>query len=270
MWKEINILQAELYFSRVQTEQLKEKPDPNMILGSLIKARNIMPDNDSYRRALSATALNFAILAEQQKTLTDESKQQLLQTAVVEGEMAVRLAPHNIFNWENLQRVYSTVTLENQDDLLMNNVFLQEISLDPTNPGHRNDLGLAYINLRNDTELAKINFQNAISLKPDFVDAHYSLAIIYRQEGKKEKAVQAYDQTLSFLTSQISFLEPVVSSRADLQSNLDQLKQLEAQIESERGALLLEIEEEQQPEISPEEAEIKKTEEETTPIETGE
>ncbi|HDZ54791.1 MAG TPA: hypothetical protein ENI19_02570 [Candidatus Nealsonbacteria bacterium] len=238
LWKEAKIVQAELHFARAQIEQLQESPDPDLILGSLVRARNIMPNNDSYRRALSAISLNFTILAEQQKLLSDEARQQLLQTAVIEGEMAVRLAPHNIFNWENLQRVYSLVTLENQDDLLINNVFPQEILLDPANPRHRNDLGWTYFNLRNDIELAKRNFQDAISLKPDFVDAHYSLARVYKEEGKRDLALPQYEQTLNLLNQQIASLEPIASAWPDLQRTLNQLKQLEVQIRSEQEILL--------------------------------
>lgn len=253
LWKEAKIFQAELHFARAQIERLKGGSDPNLILGSLAKAINIMPNNDSYRRALSAISLNFTILAEQQKLLSDEARQQLLQIAVIEGEMAVRLVPHNIFNWENLQRVYSLVTLENQDDLLLNNVFPQEILLDPANPRHRNDLGWTYLNLRNDIELAKRNFQDAIFLKPDFVDAHYSLARVYKEEGKRDLALPQYEQTLNLLNQQIASLEPIASARPDLQRTFNQLKQLEAQIKSEKEALLQEIEKEQPLEIVPEE-----------------
>ncbi len=253
LWQEAKIFRAELQFTRAQKEQLKERPDPNLILESLVRARNIMPNNDSYRRSLSSTSLNFVILAQQQELLSEEGKQQLLQTAVIEGELAVRLAPHNIFNWENLQRVYSSVTLENQDDLLINNVFPQEIFLDPLNPRHRNDLGWAYLNLRNDTELAKRNFQDAISLKPDFADAHYSLARVYREEGKKGRALQEYGQTLNFLSGQISSLESVASLRADLQRIVNQLRQFDEQVKKEKEELEKEIEKEKTPPLVEEE-----------------
>ena len=184
------------------------------------------------------------LLGEQQKLVSEEVKQNLLKIAVVEGESAVRAAPHNILNWENLQSVYGSVTLQNQDNLLIDYAFQQEILLDPFNPRHRNDLGWAYFNLRNDIELAKRSFQDAISLKPDFADAHYSLARVYKEEGKKEKALQEYEQTLNLLNQQISQLESMAAARPDLQSISGQLKQFSAQIQGEKEELKAAIEKE--------------------------
>ena len=249
-WQEIKILNAELHFARAQAGQRTEQPDANLILQSLVNARDIVPSNDTYRRALSATSLNFAILAQQENLLSEKVQQQLLLTAKREGEFAVQSAPHNIFNWENIQRVYTLITLENQDDLLINNVFPQEILLDPANPRHRNDLGWAYFNLRNDTELAKRNFQDAISLKPDFPDAHYNLARVYKEEGKKDKALQEYEQTLNFINQQIASIEGIASLSIDLQRTFNQLIQFKEQIEIEKT------------EIQPEEVEQEEVEQE--------
>jgi len=247
LWQEGRLFQAELYFTKARAEQFKAQPNGDLILQSLTKAREIMPTNDYYRQALSDTSLNFTILAEQQRLLTEESKQQLLQTAVTEGQWAVRLAPHNIFNWENLQQIYTTVTVSQQEDLLINTVLPQEILLDPFNPRHWNDLGWIHFNLRNDIDTAKWYLQKAISLKTDLPDAHYNLARVYTKEGKKERALQEYEQALNFLSQQISSLEAVLSSRPDLQEALSQLKQFRFQIEAEREQLLQEIDKEQSP-----------------------
>jgi len=244
LWQETALLRGEIQFTRAQTAQSQEEADANSILQSYARARDLVPGNDAYRRALSATALNFAVLGEQQKLVSEEVKQNLLKIAVVEGESAVRAAPHNILNWENLQSVYGSVTLQNQDNLLIDYAFQQEILLDPFNPRHRNDLGWAYFNLRNDIELAKRSFQDAISLKPDFADAHYSLARVYKEEGKKEKALQEYEQTLNLLNQQISQLESMAAARPDLQSISGQLKQFSAQIQGEKEELKAAIEKE--------------------------
>jgi len=245
LWQEANIFRAEIHFTKAQAEQFKGQPDANFILESLREARDIMPPNDTYRRTLSATTLNFTILGQQQ--LSEDTKQWLLQEAIREGEIAVRLAPHNIFNWENLQRVYTLVTLERNDELLINNIFPQEIFLDPRNPRHWNDLGWVYFNMRNDIDTAKWHFQRAISLKPDFPDARYNLARIYKEEGKKERAVQEYEQTLNLLNQQINFLEPIVSARPDLQITFNQLKQSAEQIKREKEELEAVIEMEEAP-----------------------
>lgn len=248
LWRETKIFQAELYFTKAQAEQFKERPNPDFILQSLQKARNTMPQNDAYRRALSATSLNFALLAEQQKALSQEVKQQLLQMAILEGEMAaLRIAPHNIFNWENLQQIYTRITVPQQEDLLFNTVFPQEILLDPRNPRHYNDRGWSHFNFRNDTEAAKDDFRTATDLKQDFADAHYNLAKVYREEGKKDRALQEYEQTLNLLNQQISQLEPIASARPDFQSIFNQLKQSEEQVRKEKENLQLEIEKEKAP-----------------------
>ena len=244
-WQEGRIFQAEIHFAKAQAEQFKEQPNANFILESLREARNIMPNNDTYRRTLSATCLNFAILGQEQ--LSEDTKQWLLQEAVREGETAARLAPHNIFNWENLQRVYTLVTIERNDELLINNVFPREISLDPINPRHWNDLGWVYFNMRNDIDTAKWHFQRAISLKSDFPDARYNLARVYKEEGKKGRALQEYEQSLNLLNQQINFLEPIVSARPDLQAVFNQLKQSAEQIRREKEELEAVIEMEEVP-----------------------
>jgi hypothetical protein len=238
LWQEIRILRAELHFSKAQLERLKEQPNIDLILGSLEKARDIMPANDFYRRSLSATSLNLAILGKQQKLLSKEAEQRLSLIAEQEGQLAVQLAPHNIFNWENLQQVYTLVTIENNDEILINTIFPQEIALDPLNPRHYNDWGWIYFAMRNEMEMAKDYFRTAIKLKPDFPDAHYNLARVYKEEEKEDKALQEYEQTLSLLNQQIAFLEPISSARPDLQRSLNQLKQLEAQIKAEKDLLL--------------------------------
>jgi len=239
-WQEIKIFRAELYFAKAQREQ----SNIDFIFQSLQKARDIMPSNDTYRRVLSASALNFAFLAEQQKTLSQEIKQQLLQLSIMEGERAVRLASYNILNWENLQQVYTQITVPQQDDLLFNTIFPQEIFLDPLNPRHYNDRGWLYFNLRNDSEAAKNDFRRVADLKPDFADAHYNLARIYRGENKKERALQEYDQTLNLLNQQISSLEPVTLTNPDLQRVFSQLQQSAEQIKKEKEELSAEIEQE--------------------------
>jgi len=237
VWQMGKVLQAEIYFTQSQDEQLKDSPDANFILQSLRRARQVTPNNDTYRRTLSATTLNFAVIGLQQKTISEDTKKALLQEAISEGQAAVQYAPYNIFNWENLQTIYSLVTIEKNDELLINNIIFQETILDPLNPRHQNDLGLVYLNMRNDIETAKWYFQGAITLKPDFVDAHYNLATTYKEEGKNEKALQEYELTLSLLEQQIKSLEPIISGRSDLQRIFEQLKQSAEQIKKERENL---------------------------------
>jgi tetratricopeptide (TPR) repeat protein len=249
IWQEINILRAEIYFTKSQNRNV----NADVILKSLAKARDLMPAQDSYRRTLSVTALNLALIGQQQKVLTQEVKQQLLQTAVTESQLAAQLAPYNIFNWENLQQVYTVVTVPRQEDLLINNVIPQEILLDPLNPRHYNDRGWLYFNLKNDSEAAKDDFRTAIRLKPDFPDAHYNLARVYRGKGEKNLSLSEYEQTLSLLNQQISSLEAIAVNRSNLQGSVSQLKQSADQIKKEKEELQAEIEAEKikQQEIQP-------------------
>ena len=256
------IFQAELQFTRAGLEQLKERGNPQVVLDSLQNAINRAPRNDDYRRAFSAITLNFALLGEQQKSLSDQQKQQLLLVALREGQEALSLAPHNIFNWENLQRVYTLVTLDQQADFLINNIFPNEVFLDPANPLHRNDWGLVYFNMMNDTELAKRNFQDAIFLKSNFPDAHYNLAKVYRAEGKKDLALQELDQALNFINQQISSVQGAVLQGGNIQRALNQLSQFKDQIEKEKTEVQQEIEKAKTPppEEEKEEEEEKKGE----------
>jgi len=238
LWQEINILRAEIFFAKSQNRQA----NADVILQSLGRARNLMPAQDNYRRTLSATTLNFALIGQQQKVLTEDAKQQLLQTAVLEGQLATQLDPLNIFNWENLQQVYSVVTVPRQEDLLINNVIPQEILLDPFNPRHYNDRGWLYFNLKNNSEAAKDDFRTAIRLKPDFPDAHYNLARVYKGEGEKDLALTEYEQTLNLLNQQISSLEAIAANRPNIQTTVSQLKQSSDQIRKEKEDLQAQIE----------------------------
>jgi tetratricopeptide (TPR) repeat protein/O-antigen ligase len=237
LWQGIKISIADFYFAKAQRQ-----PNGDLVLKFIVKARNWVPVNDVYHRVLSNDSLNFAIVGEQQKLLSEDAKQSLLKTALQEGQLATSLAPHDIFNWENLQQVYTVVTIAQNDEFLINNILPQEIALDPTNPQHRNDLGWIYFNMRNDIEAAKVNFQTAVDLKPDFAVAHYNLARVYKEEGRKDLALQEYEGSLNLLNQQISNLEPVISGQPELQSALNQLKQSAEQVEKEKDELQVAIE----------------------------
>jgi len=237
LWQGIKISIADFYFAKAQRQ-----PNGDLVLKFIVKARDWVPANDAYHRALSNTSLNFAIIGEQQKSLSEDTKQDLLNAALREGQLAVNLAPYNIFNWENLQQVYTAITIAKNDDFLINNILPQEIALDPTNPQHRNDLGWIYFNMKNDIGAAKTNFQTAIDLKQDFALAHYNLARVYIGEGKKYLALQEYEQALNLFNQQISYLKQIISSRPDLQSVLSQLEQSAGQIKKEKEELQAAIE----------------------------
>ena len=237
LWQGIKISIADFYFAKAQRQ-----PNGDLVLKFIVKARDWVPVNDVYHRVLSNDSLNFAILGEQQKLLSEDAKQSLLKASLQEGQLATSLAPHNIFNWENLQQVYTIVTIPQNDEFLINNILPQEIALDPTNPQHRNDLGLIYFNMRNDIEAAKVNFQTAVDLKSDFVAAHYNLARVYKEGGRKDLALQEYEKALNVLNQQINNLEPVVSGQPELQSALNQLKQSAEQVKKERDEFQAAIE----------------------------
>lgn len=231
------MLRAEMKFTKGFSERNKPEVSSNAIMQPITEAAAIMPQNDAYRRVISSFSLDLFLIAEQRQQLSADERKNLAFTAVEQGRMAAGLAPQNILNWENLQRVYSLISVEGNDSQLIDVVFPAESRLDPLNPRHANDLGLVFFNMRNDVESAKTNFKIATSLKPDYIDAHYNLARVFRADGGRENAIKEYDTTLGLLASQLS-----LGDRNTLGVSLEQLKQLEAQIRAERELVAQEIE----------------------------
>ena len=52
---------------------------------------------------------------------------------------------------------------------------------------------------RSQEDKAEADFLRALSLDPDSVDTQYALGLVYKAQGKKEQAIQAFKKTIVLL-----------------------------------------------------------------------
>ena len=128
------------------------------------------------------------------KTLT-----QLIQQTVQEAKAAATLNPRSASSWENLGDVYNSVTSFAKDaDAFAIQSYSQAIYLDPINPTLRIKLGGIYYAQGKFADAAKV-FELAVVAKPDLANAHYNLAMAYKEDKQLEKAKEQMNLTLSLL-----------------------------------------------------------------------
>jgi tetratricopeptide (TPR) repeat protein len=149
----------------------------------------------------NALALSFAAEATQSARTgeLDENNRQLIATlvqqAIREGKVAVNLAPTSVIAWENLARIYQSLTpIAQGADAWAIASYQQAVALDPTNPILRLDLGGMYIRQEN-YDSAIQQFVIATQMKLDFSNAHYNLANAYRLNGQYDKAATELEAT---------------------------------------------------------------------------
>lgn len=171
-----------------------------------------------YHTAYSQT--NLAIAQTISNSASDSATAtQLVQQAIREAKIAVNLAPENILAWENLALVYQTLTGVAQGAGQWATASYQKaVSLDPTNPVLRVRLGGTYAGEQKFDEAVQ-SYTAAITLKPDYANAYYNLAFVYRQQKKYAMAITALQETMKYMT-------PNIDERNRVQQELDALRDL--------------------------------------------
>lgn len=141
--------------------------------------------------------------------------QQLVQQSIDKARFAVSLAPQNSGYWEVLTNIYRNLINFAQDaENWTTAAYQQTLTLDPTNPRLRFDLGSLYFMFKN-YDLARDSFLAAVNLKPDYANAHYNLATTYRA---MEKLPAAYLQL-----QQLSKLQLNDDDRKKINAEIDEL-----------------------------------------------
>ena len=167
-----------------------------------IKAIGLNPDNDSYHVAYSQTNLALADALASQPNLTDQQKQAvvtLVQQAIREGRTATDLAPRRSANWENLSLIYrSLINFAQGADQWTEASLNQAINFDPTNPRLRLDLGGIYFAAQDYSTAAQL-FNQAVSLKSDYANAHYNLAEAMKNLKMNSQAISELQLTASLI-----------------------------------------------------------------------
>ncbi|MEK7141431.1 MAG: tetratricopeptide repeat protein [Patescibacteria group bacterium] len=217
---------AELAFGR--SLQALQKRDGTVAYNAQIKAITFNPTSPRFHISYSQTNLALAnalagtassSAAPEQVKKDRETATQLVQQAIREAKLAVNLAPTNILVWENIAAVYQELTGVAQGaDQWTVAAYQQAMQLDPTNPALRLRLGGAYVGQQKFDRAAE-QYIAAIGLKPDYANAYYNLAFVYRETKKYLAAAQAIREAIKYVT-------PGSDGATQGQNELDALREL--------------------------------------------
>ena len=170
----------------------------------LVSAINLNPYKDTYRSAYSQTNFLLASSLSNKKDISEQDQKNisdLVQAAISEGKQAMNLGPTRASNAESLASLYSNlINIAKNAENWSLDAYRIAISLDPTNPNLRIALGGVLYKIE-DYEGASRAFVDAINLKPDFPNAYYNLASVYKQTKAYDKAVSAMREVVRLLDS---------------------------------------------------------------------
>jgi len=168
------------------------------------QAVNLNPYLDINRRAYALTNVMIAGALANKTDITDQEKEQinvLLQQAVREARAATVLDPSDSQNWQVLASVYSNMIGVAQDaDQWAVQAYVNAIQTYPTDPNLRIGLGGVLLATKQLDQAISV-FAQAVSVKPDFANSQYNLAVALRQAGRLEESKNSYQQTLALVDS---------------------------------------------------------------------
>lgn len=166
---------------------------------SLKKAINDNNKVDRYHRTMSSINLAIANSISEESLGKSEEIPLFIQGAIDEAKAAVATNNKKSENWELLGRTYKLlIPFSDGADGFAIDAYKEAINLDPINPNLRIALGEVYM-LKKDYKLAIENFNLAVLAKPDHPNAHFNLALAYKENGNLENARLELNETLSLL-----------------------------------------------------------------------
>lgn len=231
IWQTYGVVKADIYH-RMGLNAISQKG--LQAYDHLRTAENLNPVIDLYRSDMAQT--NFLIAnaiaaakapneASPGGSLTDQDKatiQQFLSQSINEARAAVTISPRSAQNREILASIYRQITGVAQNALQFSlDGYGQAIALDPYNPLLRLNVGGLYYTIRN-YDMAIRFFDDAVSLKPDYANAHYNLSIALRDKGNLKEAEAIAEKVVGLLQKD--------TSNPDYQVAADYLKDLKARI----------------------------------------
>ena len=168
--------------------------DNQQLIQNLEETVNLNGYRESYRRGLSQVYL-IGAWAEAGKS-SEEQNVQLLQSlatgSIQQARLASSLSPNLVMPWENLGAIYrDSQGIVGGTMPFALEAFAKAAELEPSNPFFfRERCRLNLISEERDWQ-ETINYcQKAIDLKPNYLDAHIQLALVYEQKGDLEEAVK--------------------------------------------------------------------------------
>lgn len=166
------------------------------------KAVKVNQYSDRYHLFSANINLIIANGYAKKENLTEEDKNnisQLIQQAISEGKAAVAVSKYKSSNWSTLSLIYQTIIpFAKGSETFAVESLKQSIALDPINPNLRINLGGLFYTYKNYDQAIE-SFKLAVIAKPNLANAHYNLALAYKESGELEKAKQEMNTTLNLL-----------------------------------------------------------------------
>lgn len=160
------------------------------------------PYNEKFRNQFAQVNLLLANNLAQQKDLSDDQRRaagQFIQQSIAEAKALVSLNPNRASNWNTLAVIYrNIINVAQGADAWTIASYQEAIKHDPVNPLLHLNLGGVFYGAKNYEGSTK-SFERAVSLKPDWANAHYNYAWSLFQEGKTAPAVAVMQNVLTLL-----------------------------------------------------------------------
>jgi len=213
--------QGEYYFNKSLI--FASKGDGKSTYDYAVKAIVANPYMENYHRAFAITNLSLAQVISQNKTLSDQDKQNvltLIQQSIQQAKIATTLDSLDTSNWDTLTTVYQALigTADGAPQWTIAS-YVEQIKTDPSNPQARFNMGSLYRQIGNDDQALKL-FEQAAQLKPDYANAYFNMADIYKKKGDKQNEYAMLQATLSFIKPDQNGYDSVKSRSDELQSQL--------------------------------------------------
>jgi tetratricopeptide (TPR) repeat protein len=213
---------ADVHYSRAVTA-FQRGQDIQRSIDELHTAVALNHLNDAYVRNLAQALLVKAgnlLSGGQPDRETSKAIHALVEEAVRVAKEATVLAPANVDNWANLASVYQSITsLTPGADELAIQGFRDALIREPNNPVYLNEVGKMYVlrsdahrtllsspdakaraaaeaNVKQELEKAAEYFNQSITVKADYAEAHFNLGLVYERQGRMHDAVAKLEQVL--------------------------------------------------------------------------
>ena len=181
-------------------------------------AIKLNPYNGYFREMFAQTNLSMvsSFLASIKKdekgapVMTDEEKQtitSLISQAIREGKNATSLNPTSVIAWATLGAIYQNLMGVAADaDTWAIASYQKALALDPSNPVLYLDMGGIYMS-GNKYEEAMKQFMTAAQVKPNYPNAFYNIANIWRLSRNKENAKKTLNQVRQLIQKTVQTMK---------------------------------------------------------------
>ena len=187
--KEKNPLDA-LNIARDTSQKFPDDVEGMGVLGACLRANGEMVEslevlnkaielNPDYAEAL----INRGLIRLSQENKTE---------AVADFELAHKLKPHIKQIWDLV--VGLKVEAQDYSDAIV--LLIDMIEIDPEDEKRLATLALCYQHLK-DFKASEETYKKALTIKPDYAEAHINLGSALTEQGKVEEAIEAYNKALA-------------------------------------------------------------------------